>query len=425
MKKFWFVIYNVLIVPALTLFFSFASLFNDKVKRGYVERKRQNPKLVKKFEKLDRSKKLLWFHSASLGEFEQAKPIIQKIKEEQDVNILVTFFSPSGYDNSLKYPYADVIAYLPVDSVKNVREFISIANPNIVIFMRYDVWPNLIWELGNRNIPTIIADATMKNNSKRKIPFIKNFHDTLYKNFSRILTVSENDLNSFKDFNFDKNKLRVIGDTRFDRVYQKSLLAKEKKLFRDGLFDGKKVLVFGSAWEEDEAVVFPAIEKLLKNDPDCVIIIAPHEPTLLHLEKIENYFMRMEKTIRFSSKNKYNGEKIIIIDSIGILLSLYYYADVAVVGGAFRKGVHNVLEPAVYGIPVLFGVKYYNSQEAIELERRGGGKCIHDKKETYRILRKLFNEPEEKKRMGEINLKYVRENIGASDKIIAEINNLL
>ena len=163
----------------------------------------------------------------------------------------------------------------------------------------------------------------------------------------------------------------------------------------------------------------------MKNDPDCVIIIAPHEPTLIHLEKIENYFMKMEKTIRFSSKNKYNGEKIIIIDSIGILLSLYYYADVAVVGGAFRKGVHNVLEPAVYGIPVLFGVKYYNSQEAIELERRGGGKCIHDKKETYRILRKLFNEPEEKKRMGEINLKYVRENIGASDKIIAEINNLL
>ncbi len=425
MKRFWFIIYNILVIPLLTLFFRIASLFNDKVKRGYLERKKQTPELIKKFEKLDRSKKLLWFHSASLGEFEQAKPIIQKIKNEQDVNVLVTFFSPSGYDNSIKYPYADVIAYLPVDSIKSVKEFISITNPSIVILMRYDVWPNLIWELGNRNIPAIIADATMRKKSKRKIPLIKNFHNTLYENFSRILTVSEDDLNSFKDFNFDKNKLRVIGDTRFDRVYQKSLLAKEKKLFRDELFEGKKVLVFGSAWEEDEAVVFPAIEKLLKNDPDCVIIIAPHEPTLLHLEKIENHFMGIEKTIRFSSKNKYNNEKIIIIDSIGILLSLYYYADVAIVGGAFKKGVHNVLEPAVYGIPVLFGIKYNNSQEAIELIKRGGGVCIRNKKETYQTLRKLFTKHEEKKRMGKINLKYVRENVGASDKIIAEINNLL
>ncbi|NOX65359.1 MAG: 3-deoxy-D-manno-octulosonic acid transferase [Chlorobi bacterium] len=425
MKKFWFIVYNVLVIPWLTLFFSFVSLFNDKVKRGYTERKKQNPKLIKKFEKLDRSKKLLWFHSASLGEFEQAKPIIQKIKQEQDVNILVTFFSPSGYDNSQKYPYADVIAYLPVDSVKNVREFISISNPDIAIFMRYDVWPNLIWELGNRNIPSMIVDATMRKNSKRKFPIIKGFHTSLYQNFSKILTVSKEDLIGFKDFKIDKNKLDVIGETRFDRVYQKSLSARDKKLFKDGLFEGKKVFVIGSSSEYDENVVFPAFEKLLKNDPNCVLIIAPHEPDLITLEKIENTFAGIEKTIRFSSKNNYQGEKIIIIDSIGILLTLYYYADVVYVGGSFKEGVHNVLEPAVYGIPLFFGPKIENSQEALELVKRGGGKIVNNKKEAYRMLRTFSNDPAERKRMGDICLEYVNENIGASDKIIAEIHNLL
>ncbi|MEN8191340.1 MAG: glycosyltransferase N-terminal domain-containing protein [Bacteroidota bacterium] len=425
MKSVWFILYNLLIVPELYLLSSIASLFNEKVRKGFGERKRQIKRLSQIFEKLDRNKKLIWFHSSSLGEFEQAKPIIQKLKSEQNINILITFFSPSGYDNSLNYPYADAIAYLPVDSVKRVKNFISVAKPDIVIFMRYDIWPNLIWELGKRNIPAFIVDATMRKNSKRKLPIIKNFHNSLYKNFTKILTVSNEDLSNFKCFDLDTNKLDIAGDTRFDRVYQKSLLAKEKQLFKEELFLGKKIFVFGSAWEADENVVFPAFEKLVKNDPNCVMIIAPHEPNLIHLEKIENHFLGIENTIRFSSKNNYNGEKVIIIDSIGILLTLYYYADVAYVGGSFKKGVHNVLEPAVYGIPLLFGPKIENSQEALELAKRGSGKIVQNSKESYRILRKLFSDSEERKRKGDICLDYVSENIGSSDKIISEIKNLL
>jgi len=348
MKKLWFVLYNIFVIPGLYFFFRVASLFNEKIKRGFEERKNQFPKLQKIISELDRSKKLVWFHSSSLGEFEQAKPIIQKLREEQTVNILITFFSPSGYENSLKYPYADVIAYLPIDTVKDVSKFLTISKPDFVVFMRYDIWPNLIWELGNRNIPSMIVDATMHKNSNRKLPLIKNFHNSLYRNFSKILTVSEDDLNSFKDFDIDINNLAVIGETRFDRVYQKSLLAKDKELFREKLFEGKKVFVIGSSSEYDETVVFPAFEKLLKNDPDCVLIIAPHEPNLITLEKIENTFAGIERTIRFSSKNNYQDEKIIIIDSIGILLTLYFYADAVYVGGSFKEGVHNVLEPAVY-----------------------------------------------------------------------------
>ncbi len=425
MKKLWFVLYNIIVVPALYFFFSIASLFNAKIKRGFVERKKQCSKLQKQFSELDRSKKLIWFHSSSLGEFEQAKPIIKSLRDNQNVNILITFFSPSGYENSLKYPYADVIAYLPNDTAKNVNNFLTISKPDLVVFMRYDIWPNLIWELGNRNIPSIIVDATMWKNSKRKAPLIKNFHNSLYRNFSKIFTVSEGDLNSFRDFDIDKDKLAVIGETRFDRVYQKSLAARDKKLFRDGLFDGKKVFILGSSSEYDEVVVFPAFEKLFKYDPNCVLIVAPHDPNLLSLENIENSFSGIEKTIRFSSKNNYNGEKVIIIDSIGILLTLYYYADVVFVGGSFKEGVHNVLEPAVYGLPLVFGPETAISREAEELAKRGGAKIVHNKKETYRTLRTLANEPAERKRMGDICLKYVNENIGASDKIIEEINKLL
>ena len=425
MKKLWFVLYNIFVIPGLYFFFRVASLFNEKIKRGFEERKNQFPKLQKIISELDRSKKLVWFHSSSLGEFEQAKPIIQKLREEQTVNILITFFSPSGYENSLKYPYADVIAYLPIDTVKDVSKFLTISKPDFVVFMRYDIWPNLIWELGNRNIPSMIVDATMHKNSNRKFPLIKNFHNSLYRNFSKILTVSEDDLNSFKDFDIDINNLAVIGETRFDRVYQKSLLAKDKKLFREKLFEGKKVFIIGSSSEYDETVVFPAFEKLLKNDPDCVLIIAPHEPNLITLEKIENTFAGIERTIRFSSKNNYQDEKIIIIDSIGILLTLYFYADAVYVGGSFKEGVHNVLEPAVYGIPLLFGPRIEISREAQELVKRGGGKIVNNKREAYRALRTLSSKPSERKQMGDICMQYVNENIGASDKIIDEINKLL
>lgn len=425
MKRVWWLSYNLFVVPLLYLFFFIASFFSKKISSGFNKRRFQNQQLKEKVKTLDKSKKMIWFHSASLGEFEQAKPIIKKLREEKDVNILVTFFSPSGYDNSQKYPYADLIAYLPFDFPSDTKNFLDMINPDAVIFMRYDIWPNLLWQLGNRNIAALIVDATMKKNSNRKLPIIREFHVTLYKCFSDILTVSEDDAKSFLDFEIPEEKIKAVGDTRFDRVYQKSLQAKDKKLFRDGLFDGKKIFVFGSSWQEDENVIFPAFEKLLQNDKDVVMIVAPHEPTLIHLEEIENYFAGKEKTIRFSSKNNYNGERVVIIDSIGILLTLYFYADVAYVGGSFKQGIHNVLEPAVYGIPVIFGPKIEGSRESEELLKRGASQIVENKNEAYNILRKLFEDKSYRNELGSIASKYVNENIGATERILSKIEKYL
>ncbi len=425
MDKILSIIYDFLFLPVLLVFAKVVAITNKKIRQGLDDRKKLFEDLEKKFQSFDRNKKLVWVHSSSMGEFEQAKPIIEKLKNDHNTGILVTFFSPSGYRNSVKYPYADVVTYLPLDTKKNIRRFVAITSPDLLILMRYDIWPNLIKHLHGKSIPAFIVDATMRSNSKRKLPLIKHFHENLYKCFSRILTVSETDLDNFKEFGLTKKTLKAVGDTRFDRVYQKSLQAKQKKIFPENFFNDKNVFVFGSSWESDEDVVLPAVIKLLKYDPSAVMIIAPHEPTLIKLEKLEHTFSGKARCIRFSFLNNYSDEQIIIVDSIGILLTLYYYADVAYVGGSFKQGIHNVLEPAVYGSPVMFGPKIENSQEAKYLADGNGGVLVRDKFQAYKNLRKFMQDKDERDRVGNMAKSYVLKNIGATEKIVKEVTKYL
>lgn len=424
MKKFWQIFYKIISYPLFHLFFLISPLFNAKIRTSVKDRRKLFEDLIINLAGIDRRKKMIWFHSASMGEFEQAKPIIEELKSQKNVNIIVTFFSPSGYRNSLKYPNADIISYLPFDIIEPTERFLNIVQPDLAVFMRYDIWPNMVWQLEEKNIPHFIVDATMRDNNKRKLPIVKSFHKAMYSGVTKILAVSKVDVNNFKEFDIPDDKLKIVGDTRFDRVYQKSLQAKERKLFKDGFFDGKKVFVLGSSWDSDEDVMIPALLKLLKNDENVVCIIVPHEPTVAHLERMENILHGQYKSIRFSFLNNYKNERIIIVDSIGILLTLYYYSDVAYVGGSFKQ-IHNVLEPAVYGVPVLFGPKIENSQEALELVKRGGGIIVHNKKEAYKTLRKIFSDDNFRSAKGKICGDYVKENIGATEMILKEINAIV
>ena len=425
MVKIWFLFYNVFILPPLYISLLIGSLFNSKIRTGLKGRKRIFENLIIDAASLNKPKKLIWFHSSSLGEFEQAKPIIEELKKSYDVNILVTFFSPSGYINSKKYPYADLVSYIPFDTVSNAEKFISLVKPDLAVIMRYDIWPNHIREMKRAGIRMLLVDATMKERSSRKIPLIKSFHEVLFKKITKILTVSETDANGFKGFGCTDEQLKVVGDTRFDRVYQKSLKAKQTHLIKDEVLKGKKVFVAGSTWNADEEIILPVFLKLHKFLGNIMLIIAPHEPTLLNIENIENEVGRYVETIRFSHLNNYKNEKVIIIDSIGILSTLYFYADVAFVGGGFKHNVHNVLEAAVYGIPVLFGPKIENSQEPKELQKRGSGILVRNKREAYKELRTLFNNDDLRKSKKEISLRYIEENLGATEKIIKEIFKLL
>ncbi len=425
MKKIWFIIYNSFVIPCLYILIHAAKFFNKKVMSGVKGRKRIFEELILNAASLDKTKKLIWFHSSSLGEFEQAKPIIEELRKDKNINILVTFFSPSGYENSRKYPNADLISYIPFDTYSNAKRFIQIVHPNLAIMMRYDYWPNMVWAMKDLDVPCFIVDATMKSNSMRKAPVIKNFHKILYSDITKILTVSENDSNGFKIFGCTDNQLNIVGDTRFDRVFQRSLIAKSRNLIKDELLKNKKIFVAGSTWEADEEIILPAFITLSIYDKDVIFIIAPHEPTLIHLEKIENEFNGKLKTIRFSFLNNYNNERVIIIDSIGILLTLYTYANAAYIGGSFKQGIHNVLEAAVYGIPVIFGPKIENSQETQQLLKLGGGILVRSRQEAYRQIRKIFSDNDYRESKGKISAEYVQKNLGATEKIISEIKKII
>lgn len=421
MKKFWQICYNFFFIPLLYLILIFISLFNKKIRRGITGRKRIFEDLILNRLSLNLSKKIIWFHSSSLGEFEQAKPIIEQLKKQTDINIIVSFFSPSGFENSKKYPYADLITYLPFDSKWRAERFIEIISPDLAVFMRYDIWPNHIWALKKKNIPCLLVDATMKKKSPRKFPIIKSFHKYLFEDITKILTVSEDDKKGFDSFRCKNVKIKVVGDTRFDRVYNRSLASRESKIIPEEILENKNVLVAGSTWIQDEEVLIPTFLKLLKYQKNSMLIIAPHEPTILNLEKLEHEFAGETETIRLSHLNNYSGQCVIIVDSIGVLSILYKYADAAFIGGSFKMNVHNVLEAAVYGVPVIFGPKIENSQEAVKLAETGGGLMVKDKKEFYRTLRILFTDEKLKKLYGQKSYEYVHSHIGATNRIISEI----
>ena len=425
MKKIWFILYNTAFIPLFWTLLQIAALFNTKIRRGVEGRVGLFKKIERDISKLT-SKRRVWFHSSSMGEFEQAKPIIAALRKKyRDINIIVTFFSPSGYDHSKNYKLADIITYIPFDTKANARRFLDLLQPTAAVFVRYDVWPNHLWELNARSIPAFIANATMRTTSARFYPLLKNFHRLLFDNFESILTVSAKDADAFALFELTHPSIEAIGDTRYDQVWQRSADAKKKHLIPPAILKGKKILLAGSTWPEDEEILIPSIKKILQYDSNVMVILVPHEPTEDALETIEYTCGSKPRTIRFSNLNDYANERIIIVDSIGILMALYQYANVAYVGGSFRQGIHNVLEPAVYGIPVVFGPKHTNSQEAMELAQRSGGFIVNDQQECYRTLRTLLDDKKANSAAGKQALVLVEENIGATERFIQHLEKRL
>lgn len=414
----WKFFYNLFVIPSLWIIFHTGKYVNRKIQKGIEGRANLFLELEKSIKQLPNSK-LLWFHASSLGEFEQAKPIISTIKKSYPyVNIVATFFSPSGYEHSKNYKLANVISYIPFDSLSNAKRFVNLLQPRVAIMVRYDIWPNFVWALREKKIPVFIANATMQKRSLRKLPFVKQFHKALYNCFTHILTVSMNDYNSFKDFGTTKPVIAAIGDTRFDQVMKRGADAQSKNLLPSSLIEGKKVFIVGQSWREDEEVILPVLFKLQEQEKDLLTIIVPHEPTVEHLECLEYKLEDKTSLIRFSEIQNYKNEKVILIDSVGVLVALYKYAHVVYVGGSFKQGIHNVLEPAVFSVPVIYGPKHTNSQEAVELAKRGGGFVITDEKELYRLLRQLLDNSAMRKQAGVISEAFVRENSGATERFL-------
>lgn len=419
MGTFWQFIYNSIAVPALWAAFRAAAPFNRKIRRGIRGRRLLFERLTARLASLPPGKRI-WFHASSMGEFEQAKPIIAELKRRHaDARVIVSFFSPSGYEHSRNYPHADAITYLPFDTRRSARRFLDLVRPDAAVMVRYDIWPNHVWELRRRAIPSFIANATMRRQTPRRLLFARAFHRHVYDAFSHILTVSEPDRESFQSFGLTRPGLSVIGDTRYDQVAVRSADARRRHIIPDAVLAGRKVLVAGSTWPEDESVLLPALDEVERSTPGLLAVIVPHEPNEEHLDELEAALRGRMSNIRFSALNEYAGERVIIVDSVGILMVLYAHAHVAYIGGSFRQGVHNVLEAAVYGIPVVFGPRHRNSREPLLLVERGGAFVVSDSEELGRTVRSLLSNDGARTLAGGKAEAFVRGNVGATERFLS------
>ena len=359
-------LYNISIFH-LELAFKVLSWFNDKIKRG-LEGRKQSLEIVKS--KISKDDKVIWMHAASLGEYEQGLPVLEKLKEKYpNHKVLVTFFSPSGYENVVKKNKEDVLCYLPFDKKSTISEFVKAVHPEIFFTVKYDFWYHLLDELKKQNAKVFVISALFYENQVYFKPQGKWFVRELKKNVDWIFHQTEKSLSLALKVGLSKGS--VSGDTRFDRV--KQIKNRDNLVEYISEFKGNnQLIVFGSSWEAEERIAKILSEKL-KN---FKIIIAPHD-----LKRVEHLKQIFPKAILYSELEQSQisnlKSQILIIDSIGLLSKLYSYADIAIVGGGFHdKGLHNILEAATFGIPVIFGNQYKKNPEADELIAQNGGKSF-------------------------------------------------
>lgn len=421
----WSFVYNTIAIPLFYLAVKAYSLVNRKVRKGIVGRNTAFSTLPDDMERLSTGPRL-WVHASSMGEFEQAKPIIEELKRRlPDVRVIASFFSPSGFENNRHYESADIVTYIPFDSRKSARWFLDVVRPNAVIFIRYDIWPNHVVECHRRSIPVILVNATLRKSSTSLWPGIRGMYRNCYEPMGAVFTVSDSDAGNFRRFSLKDTRVEAIGDTRYDRVLQKAKRAGGTSLIPASVYERKTVLVAGSTWPADEEHLLPVLEKLDRNQPGLLFILVPHEPNVEHLDHIEFKLGKKLSVIRFSALSHYAGENVILIDCVGILLSLYAVADVAFVGGGFYTNVHNVLEPAAYGAPVVFGPHTGKSQEARELTNSGGAYMVRTRQELYRALRRLLSDSTHRQAIGDAARRFVQQRGGTTNRIVDYLEELL
>jgi len=421
MNRLWELGYRLIAIPMFWATLRILGAFNAKIRRGIRGRKALFADLARGVARIPPGKRV-WFHSSSLGEFEQAKPIIAELKRrDPDVRIIASFFSPSGLDHSRRYALADIISYLPFDTRSGAQRFITLVRPDAAVMVRYDIWPNHIWELRRRGIPILLANATMNDRSARMLPILREFHRFVYDAIDDILTVAPKDVAAFQRFGLRRARVQAIGDTRFDQVCIRSTEARRHSIIPPAILQGKKVIVAGSSWPEDEDVLLPAFTRLQAERGDLLLILVPHEPTLDRLEELERALPGSTPAIRFSCLNEYRSESVIIVDSIGILLMLYAYAHIAYVGGSFRQGVHNILEAAVFGVPVVFGPRHHNSHEPALLAEQGGAFVVRDAAELRDIIASLLTDEHARAAAGQQAARFVQSNVGATGRFLEHL----
>lgn len=412
---FWLLIYNIFLLPFVWLFFKIYSLFNDKVREGFKGRSEIFNELKNSISKLDKNKKTVLIHSASLGEFQQALPFVEELLKK-NYNIVLSFFSPSGFRNA-KIPQGNVIkCYLPFDTKSKVKKFLSAINPSKIIFIRYDLWLNILSEGKKHGRELYLVNARYdEKDFTWNFPVISSFKKYLYGMLDKIFVIDEYDDKNYNEkLKNYKTEIIKVGDSKFERVYESSKKIQAKKIIDEKITENKKIFVMGSSWKDDEDIILPALNKIVMYEENLLTFLVPHEPKETKIKAIENFIESNYpnlKTIRYSHLKNYSYQNVIIVDTIGILYSLYSVAYVSYVGGGHKTGLHNILEPAIFNMPVFFSNKVKNSDEDEIMISSGPGILVTDTKDFYKNFRQVLSN------------KHLRDSIGEKSKLVFE-NNL-
>lgn len=390
-----------------------ASLFNPKAVLWLKGRKNVFDRIESAI-RTSESKQLIWFHCASLGEFEQGRPLMEKLKKQNpSVKIILTFFSPSGYEIRKNYSGADHIFYLPMDTPSNAKKFIEIVKPEKVFFVKYEFWFNYLNELKRKNIPTYLVSGIFRDDHY----FFKSTGAWFRKQlvtFTHFYVQDEKSLTLLNAIGY--SNVTLAGDTRFDRVFELASNVKQIDLVKQFAAD-KTVLIVGSSWKEDEEII-----SSFKLD-HFKLILAPHEIDTAHIDSIITRFSDVS-VLLYSNATELNikDAKVLVIDNIGMLSSLYQYGTIAFIGGGFGKGIHNILEAATFGLPVIFGPNYKKFTEAKELIKFGGAFSIKDVFEFEKTMQ-LLSDEQVLKTASMISKMYVKNRIGATDRVLSKVLN--
>ena len=404
------VIYSLAIYFYGLLIYLAALLNNKKASQWIKGRKR----IFKHLEAdIGEVKDILWFHCASLGEFEQGRPVIESIKKNYpEASILLTFFSPSGYEIRKDYAFASYVYYLPLDRPIYARKFINIVNPKAVFFIKYEFWFNYLHQLKKKHIPVFLISGLFRE----KQHFFKFYGQWFKKHlyiFQHFFLQNQHSKKILE--NHSINHATISGDTRFDRVMKISRSVKKIPNIETFKND-KKILIAGSTWPRDEDIIIEYIHKTTLND--LKFIIAPHNVEESHIKSIEQKLGK--RSIRFTQLDHSNvsDKEVVIVDCIGYLSSLYQYGWIAYIGGGFGKSIHNILEPATFGLPIIFGPNYKKFMEANDLVKLKGAFPIQGCEEFTALLQSFYTNKEKHNSCSEISKRYIIKNSGATSKII-------
>lgn len=388
-----------LAIRAYTVAVKDAALFGNPKAKQWVEGRRQRP------EPGNDQSPWVWFHAASLGEFEQGRPVIEALKKEHpDIKVSLTFFSPSGYEIRKNYPLADEVLYLPVDTLKNARQWVERHHFVAAFFIKYEFWFNYMTALDEKHIPLYYISLILKPD-QYFFKWYGGWFRKQLKHVSHFFVQDDTTMELLKGIGFDN--VTRCGDTRFDRV---AAIAKQAKTFPEieAFIHGRQCIIAGSSWPPDEKLLIPYIERLPEN---YCMIIAPHDISEKHIRQIRE------------SLTSINPNKVYLIDTVGILSQLYQYARFVYIGGGFGVNIHNIQEPVTFGCPVVFGPKYKSFKEAVDLVSLGGAFSINGQEELNKTFDRLINDEAFYQQASEICKKYLKSQLGATDVILKEITS--